>query len=432
MMPKNWLPEKVQRVFSSGFLRDVAKLSIGTIIGRSLLILMMPLLTRLYSPENFGLLAAFLAVVTTLSVVASFRLDVAITLSPDDDEAANLLVLSVMLVFGVAFVMLLGVLAAYLWFPQLLADYPLTEYAWLIPFGVLITGLYSPLQLWSTRHRRFGEIAYTRVTQSILGVSTMLVGGLLHFVPTGLLIGNVFASGAGGLKLAYSAFKRDQHALRTVSFSRMHKAAKANVDYPRYSTLETFLNIAGIQLPVLMIASYATESAGYLFLAMQVMFAPMKLVGGSLSQVFASRGPENLANGTLRAITLEVMINSAKTFILPVLAVGIGFYLLAGPVFGDQWSTAGSIAIWMLPWAFVQFVASPVSTVMYLVGWQKRLLVVRLFTFLIRVSAVAAAIRLLPQNQVPIVFCIANFAVYSIMAGLFVLAANSISKKDSQ
>lgn len=430
-MRENHLSTKLRRVFRSGFLRDVAKLSIGTILGRSLLILAMPLLTRLYDPAHFGLLSAYLAVVTTLSVVASFRLDIAITLSANDDEAANLLALSVMLVFGVAAVLSMGILAAYLWFPEPFADFPLTKYAWLIPFGVLIAGLYSPLQLWSTRHRRFGEIAYTRVTQSVLGVSTMLIGGVLQFVPTGLLIGNVFTAGAGGLRLAYSAFKRDRVALRAVRFTKMRAALKNNIDYPKYATIETFLNIAGIQLPVLFIVFYTAETAGYLFLAMQVMFAPMKLVGGSLAQVFASRGPTNAANGTLRAFTLEVMLNSAKTFALPVLSVGIGFYVLAGAVFGDQWAAAGSIAIWMLPWAFMQFVASPVSSVVYLVGWQKRLLMVRLFTFLLRIIVVAYAIRFLPQDQVPVVFCIANFVVYSIMATLFVAAANSLPKVTS-
>ena len=251
-------------------------------------------------------------------------------------------------------------------------------------------------------------------------------------MPTGLLIGNVFTAGAGGLRLAYSAFKRDRVALRAVRFTKMRAALKNNIDYPKYATIETFLNIAGIQLPVLFIVFYTAETAGYLFLAMQVMFAPMKLVGGSLAQVFASRGPTNAANGTLRAFTLEVMLNSAKTFALPRFVCGDRVLCVGG---GRLWGSVGRCGVDR---------NLDVAVGLYAICGLARV-ICRLPCGLAKTSVDGAFVHpfccgsslsptrsvFCPKTRFLSFFASANFVVYSIMATLFVAAANSLPKVTS-
>lgn len=403
------------------FLQDFTKLSAGSFVGKLIPLVALPILTRLYTPESFGLLASYLAIVSTLAIIASLRMDVAIPLVVDDDEAANLLALSLLIVIALTASLAIVVTIVGLAFPS--SGSPLLDYVWLVPIGFVIAGLYSPLQYWSTRNRRFWEVSWTRVSQSVIGTSVSLLLGLLAFVPIGLLIGNILNIGSGSLRLGISALANDKSRLPAISVANIKKTFRANIKYPKLSAPGALLNTGGMQFPILMIATTSIGSAGVLFVAMQIMFAPLKVIGAPLSQTFMSRGPEKLADGTLQSFAFTVMKNSALSFAVPLVVVGLALYLLAAQLFGAQWGGLGMIALWMLPWAIVQSITSPISTVAYMVGWQGRLLLLRILSFVLRVGGTLLAIMFLADNYVPIVFCLLNFITYSMMLAFFIAAA---------
>jgi O-antigen/teichoic acid export membrane protein len=102
-------------------------LLLGGIIGlQTLLILSVSLLTRLYAPEGFGLLAVYGALLGFISVVSSIRYEIAISLSESDAEAANLVIFSLLLV------MLSISLSGLVGFSFALAP-ALPDYFWLLP-----------------------------------------------------------------------------------------------------------------------------------------------------------------------------------------------------------------------------------------------------------------------------------------------------------
>jgi hypothetical protein len=145
------LRHRLKQVFSGSFIRDVAKLSLGTLAGRVLTVAALPLLTRLYSPEDFALLASYVAIVSTIAVAACLRLEIAIPLAKTDDDAKHLLVLALLALAAVTLVALLVVLT----WPQQLAAWTgqpaLLGYGWLIPTGIAALGLFSVMQYWATR-----------------------------------------------------------------------------------------------------------------------------------------------------------------------------------------------------------------------------------------------------------------------------------------
>lgn len=261
-----------------GFLGDVLKLSFGTLAGRLIALAALPLSTRLYAPEDFVLLAVFLALVNTLAVVACLRLEIAIPIVETDAEAADLLALALLVTAGLAIVIGVPALLIPDRVAQWLGNPAIAPFLWLVPLGVAMAGSYSALQYWTTRARRFGDIARTRVGQALAGVTAMLALGWLGFAPFGLLLGNVLNIGAGGISLAVRALRHAPAANGGIRFRDLGKTLHRNRRYPLLSTPEALLNIVGVQAPVLLIAAYAGTEAGYLFLAMQVMAAPMALM----------------------------------------------------------------------------------------------------------------------------------------------------------
>lgn len=383
---------RFKRLLGNGFVRNVGILAGGTAFAQALTILVLPLLTRLYTPEHFSILAVYASMLGIVAVAACLRLEIAIPIPERDEDAANLLALA--LCSAAAFAVLSGVIIL-VFRSQIigLVHQPaLRPYLWLLPLGILLTGVYSGLQYWATRRHKFSLIARTRLTQALGGASAQVGLGFLGIAPFGLLLGQVINSGAGVFGLARDTFRNDHHALRAVSLARMRRMFGEYSRFPKYSTFEALANTAGNQLPVIVIAALAIgPEAGYLMLASRAMAAPMTLIGRSVAQVYLARAPEEMRNGNLAEFTIRILGGLAKIGIGPLVFAGIVSPIIFPIVFGKQWLRAGEIVFWMVPWFVFQFLSSPVSMVMHIRNRQKAMLVLTVFGLIIRLSALYLA-----------------------------------------
>ena len=420
------LRDRIKRMTTGSFLRDVATLSLGTVGGRLISLAALPIVTRLYTPEDFSLLAVYLALVTTIAVAACLRLEIAIPLADSDDDAVRLLGLSLLAALGVGAVTLIVALVAPVAIASMLGRPQLAPYLWLVPLGIIMTASYSVLQYWATRARRFGSIARTRITQAAIGAATMLGLGWFGLAPLGLLIGNMFNIGAGGFRLGAEAIARDRDRLRLVSWQGMRATFHKFRRYPIYSTPESLANVAGVQIPVILIAALAGAEAGFLFLAMQVMTAPMSLLGSSISQVYMSRAPEELRAGRLAPFTLGIMKQLVQVGVGPLIFVGLVAPVVFPWIFGPDWARAGVIVAWLVPWMALQFITSPVSMVMYVTSRQRAMLVLTILGFFLRVGGVLISYLAFPDYLI-LGFVMGSIANY-ICAGIWITHAAGFSR----
>jgi O-antigen/teichoic acid export membrane protein len=379
--------QRLKNLLKSSFARSVLALVGGTAIAQALGILALPFLTRLYTPADFGILAVFAALLGMISIVACFRYEIAIPLPEHDKDAANLLVLALCCLIGVTSLVIVAVLFFSANIAVLMKAPVLAKYLWLLPLAIFATSSYGIFQFWATRKKAFGRIARTRIEQSICGVSTQLTMGWYGFGALGLIVGQVVNNGAGVFGLARRAYKDDHAALKSVCYAQIKTVAKEYSRFPKYSTFEALANSAGIQIPIILIASLSTSAeAGYLMLAMRIMQAPMSLIGSSISQVYFSRAVDEHRNGSLGDFTARVIGQLAKVGIAPMLFMGIISPVLFGYIFGLQWSRAGELVAWMTPWFVLQFLAAPISMSLHVTGNQRKALLLTAFGLILRVS----------------------------------------------
>lgn len=406
---------------------DVLKLSFGAIGGRLIALAALPLVTRLYSPDDFAIMAVYLAIVSTVAVAACLRLEAAIPLAEDDDDAANLLA-SAMAALALTSIL---VLLLILLIPDRLAGWlgnpAIVPLLWLVPLGIAFLGVYLAFQAWSTRFRRFGSIARTRLGQATFGVAVMLSLGWAGVAPLGLLLGNMLNIGGGGFSLGLQALRSDREKFQSVAPRRMRQTLRKYRHYPVFSTPEALFNIAGAQVPILLIAAYAGAEAGHLLLAMQVMTAPMTLLGNSISQVYISRAPDALREGALAAFTLSIMRRLVVVGVGPLILVGTIAPTLFPMIFGDEWARAGVIVAWLVPWMALQFISLPVSMVMLVVENHRMMLVLSTAGLVFRVGGVLAA-QIIQIDSV-VAFVIGSIIYYIAML-IFIVASAGLSRSD--
>ena len=83
-------------------MKNVAVLASGTAMAQVLTVLAYPILMRLYDPDDFGLFALFGALNMTFVAVASGRYELAIVMAKTEEEAANILALTLGIVGAVS------------------------------------------------------------------------------------------------------------------------------------------------------------------------------------------------------------------------------------------------------------------------------------------------------------------------------------------
>jgi O-antigen/teichoic acid export membrane protein len=302
-------------------------------------------------------------------------------------------------------------------FATALGTAEIAPYLWLVAIGVFLTASYTALQFWATRLRRFGIIARTRVVQAVTGVVTMLGLGWLGLAPIGLLVGNMLTLGSGGVSLAAQALRHDRSRLQAISPAAMRQTLSKYRRYPVFSIPEALANVAGMQVPILMIAAASGPEAGQLFLAMQVMAAPLALIGASVGQVYASRANEELRNGTLHRFTLTMMKRLFLIGVLPITAAALLSPFVFALVFGAEWQRAGVIVAWIAPWMLAQLVVSPVSMALHVAGAQKTGMFLQFLGLAIRASFVFIAMAIAPKLAVEI-FAVSGVVFYVIYSAI--------------
>ncbi|WP_026304841.1 lipopolysaccharide biosynthesis protein [Thioalkalivibrio sp. AKL8] len=356
------MKERIKRLLPKNrFARSVSVLAGGTAAGQIIVVAASPILTRLYSPEDFGLLAVYAGLLGILGVIASLRYQLAIPLPESDEEAASVAVLSLLLVLGMTAV---SALIVGLWGEPIttaLNTPALEPYLWLLPLGLLLTGVYQVFSYWAIRTRAFPAIARTKLTQAISMVGVQL--GAYTLGPLALLLGQVTGQAAGTSSLGLLAVRRKWAAFRQVRLADIRWAASRYRRFPIYSSWGGFFNKAGTQLPAILFAAlFSPAAAGIYMLAHRVLAMPMQLLGKAIADVFFSSASEAHRNGDLAPLVSSIHGKLAHIAMPPAFIL-----LLAGPdlfgwVFGADWRQAGEFAQWMAPWVYLVFVTSPLST----------------------------------------------------------------------
>lgn len=376
------------------FLRSVAVLVSGTAMAHGITAIALPVLSRLYTPAEFSLLAVFAGLIAIVSVAACLRFDVAIALPETDDEALTLLALSLGAALLVSVSLGLLVLAVPGWMARALNQPGLQPHLWLVPLGVLLVSSYAALQMWFVRQAKFSFIARSRVAQSVGGTGTQIAGGMMSLGTASLLLGHAMNAGVACLLLGYSLLRHPGHrsALKSIHWQALREAWRKYDRFPKFSTLEALCNNAAIHLPIILIAGLgASTEGGHLMMASYVMQAPMALIGSAIGQVYISHAAREHREGRLGAFTEDVFLKLMKIGVGPILAAGILAPSLFGFVFGAEWERAGVLVAWMTPWFMLQFVVSPISMALHVTQHQRLALMLQIGGLVVRVASIFIA-----------------------------------------
>ena len=382
----------------SEFSRNVLTLMTGTTIAQAIPVAISPILTRIYTPEDFGLLALYMALAAIVAVIATGRYELAIMLPKREKDAINIVFLSFIVAVLVSFICLLIVWGFNAEIVALLNSPKIANWLYFIPLTILLTGAYQSLNYWNNRKKKYKNISNSKIIQStVMGGSQLSLDAmpntLIHkFSSFGLIFGYIIAQFSAFIFLVQRFIKFDRGKIYLVNTNKIVVLAKRYKNFPLVNSWSGLLNTASLQVPIFVLTSlFSSAVTGFFSIAQRILQMPMSLIGSAIGQVYFQKASEVIADREeIKKITYNLNKKLLYIGIFPVsITLVAGDYLFAF-VLGEPWIVAGEYAQYLSVWIFFVFISSPLSHLMTLYEKHIEAIYFNLLLFLSRIAALYA------------------------------------------
>lgn len=388
--PSTGIPEQTLDS-STGALRSSSVLMLGAIAAQAIPLLTLPIVTRIYDPAAIGLQALAITWATTISVIATLRLDLATVLAADERAAERIVhaTLTTMLLVVPSVALFLALCSQFVL--GMIGHSEAAFWLWLLPvlsLAMALTQLGSSLQV---RQKAFGRLSLVNLvnqasTQALslsIGAFSPWLGGLVVARALGQ-IASVVSLWPSGLWKYVRTWRFSLAELRAV-VSECRQFAVFNTPY---SIVGTVARDAPL---VIFGALTSAATVGLYGIARVVMFVPTSLASVSLGPVFFKEAADKIGTPALEKLARRLL---ALGMFVP--AAGFALVLVQGPelfalAFGENWRKAGEFAAVLAPASWCALQSSWVGRVFEVSGKQRRQFVMQIIADATVISAVGGS-----------------------------------------
>lgn len=331
-------------------LKNSARLLSANVIAQAIGLVVYPILTRLYSPEDFGLLNLVMSIGGILIIFSTAEYQNAIVLTKTDNQAKTLVILSGSILLGFVGLMILA--APFCdQIERLVGAEHLSQVYWFLPIYVFLLGAWNILNMYFTRKAQFATISEYKMGQSIVTAGGKLgfgYGGILH---QGLLYATVIGP---ALSLVYTIARHRNvlHQLRQTERISLREVATTYRQFPLFSLPRALVNVLSTSLPALiLVPQFGLSNLGYFSMALTLAFLPLSLIVNSIQQALYQQ-VASMTNEQQSIKGLLLRIHRITVMIVVPFFIGLYFILpwLTSWLLGDSYAISGEYIRWMLPW----------------------------------------------------------------------------------
>jgi O-antigen/teichoic acid export membrane protein len=354
------------------FTRHVLTLMTGTGLAQVIVLLLSPVITRLFEREHFATLEQFVMILTLGSVVVSGKYEQSIMLPKKQEDASQLTGLSFLIAAAACLVAV--VLVAI--FGDVLSSFyqnkELGQWLWLLPVSLFFYAVFNILNYWFSRLKLYRRAAWSKVTFSLSSEPVKLCLGWAGNLSGGLIIGVVVGRVVSGLAMLIQFLRDDTQVWRTWNKKEMFALGAEYKVYPRYVMLGSLMNRTAQWAHVaLFSAFFGLYSIAFFALARRLVLSPLTLISGSFSQVFYQkistienrRELRRVYFKNLKVLTAMGLAMIGVLFLLPENSMGV--------IFGKDWTETLTYLRILSFWYVMNFITGSLGFIWHRLSRQK-------------------------------------------------------------
>jgi len=301
---------------------------------------------------------------------------------------------------------------------------------WLIyvPITICSRALYTILNTWFNRQKRYVTLSKNRVftsgSNNLLKIFFQVIGNMGAL---GLILSEVISQWFSFYLFGRVFWKSNFKKLVILRRSDFVFLAKKYVAFPLWSMPADFVGIFSRELPVLMFSFYfGGTSVGLYMLTLRSIDVPFTLLSSSILEVFKQEATDEY---NVQGNCNKVFVNTLKKLIvislLPFLVLFFSAPALFEWIYGSNWLEAGKYAQILSVMYFFKFISSPLSYVFYIVGKLNVDLILHLFILFVSAISIYLGFWLTKDISSSLLFYSIG---YSLVYVVYILYSYKLSK----
>ncbi len=341
----------------------------GTAIAQTISLISIPILTRLFTPDEFGVFAVYFGISSLLASISGGRYELAIMLPKKDLNSYQILIISFWLVILTSILSLIFLFIFFKPIATLLEIQSYKYFIFLIPITVFLLGTYNILSQWLSRFKKFKDIAISNVSKNSTAVSSKIAAGLISLNVFGLVIGEIIGQFFSILVLFLRNKKNASLKKYKINKQILKQEMKENRNFPFFSMPMAFLNSISVNILIYILTIiFNTTIVGLYTQANKVINYPLNFITSSFASVFYQKITKTGRKSKLYLYSYLFSFFTALVILLPVVFWGEELFSF---VLGKKWAFSGNIAKLIIPIAVFGFATRNVSSVFSLLKKQE-------------------------------------------------------------
>ena len=402
---------------NSDFIKDAKTVLTGTSLSQIIPLIFYPLLTRIYSPEDFGLMAFFMSVCTVMIVLASGAYEQAILITKNNLELDSLIKLTLIRSLIILVVISLILIISINTVPYLFKYKIYLNWVLVLSLTVLFTIIYNIYNEWCVKKSEFKKLSVNKVYNSLFVSLFKSINKVFSFISNGLIVGEFIGKFAISLISIKSMLSNGTNIFKGYNIEILKKTRQKFKDYPRYMMFDLLINTIGGSVHVyIILAFFNANELGFISLSLSLLTLPVTVISGGIKDVFRQKANELYINeGSCR--------NFYTRLLKPIAIIGfIGFLILYfivpfifPLVLGNKWLKSGLYAQYLIPLFYFNFVSMSLGGIFVIANKIKISLYWQIFNTTLTVTALLIGSALYNSISITIIlFSIAKSISYLI------------------
>lgn len=371
--------------FKGDFVKNTLTLTLGTSIAQVIPILFYPVLGRIFSPEEFGLLATITSITAIIGALATGHYERSILITGTKQDAANMIGVILTLSFTVLFISLIVFQSFSNQFATWFNSPTLNKWLFVCPLIAFANIIYSCYNEWCVRNKYFINLSWNKIINAGSTTFSKLFFGIIKTISNGLIVGDLIGRSISASGCIYRALKNDKNVFLNISLSGMKVLAKRYIEFPKFSLPGSLLNNIGGQLPVMLIGIYYSSiEVGLFSMTVSVLSVPSSVISAAIRDTFRQRANEDYKRtGECRTILIKTIKLLSIFAIIGVLLIIFFLPALFEFVLGEEWRISGEYAQILIPMIALSFISNSLCGVLVIAEKIKIVLYAQIYYFFI-------------------------------------------------
>lgn len=401
------------RFQQSELLRHVGTLASGTLIAQVILLGSSPVLTRVYGPESFAMLALFMAFISAIAPGVSGRYEVAIVVAKTPEDSRSFLVISVWIAAAVSAGIAVSLFAFFEPISAFLNAGSLGRWLMLVPLGLFLFGVTTAMRYFANSRKDYATISRLAIGQAFVTTVVSILFGVISVPLPGLVAATLLGFGFAAVYMG-CAYWRELGGLSQRLDPVRRALALRYKDFPLYNASTSILDGFTLSMAVFFLTKHYPEAVvGYYALLNRVAAAPLGFISQAVSQVHLKKVAELVQSGN----SVKPYLKRISLALVAIVSVPTVIFMLAAPplfaiVFGDAWREAGELLVILMPAIAVKFVVSTLSGVFASTGNNHLSAVWKVTAFVVTLAMFQAFSGTLGVRSIFVAMMVTDIALY--------------------